>query len=215
MAGAADSLQALRKSFRAALKEKPAAPSPVPVTSPAAETENAFAFDAESVGDLELIPVNAGLRYQPRRSGGLKWAMVAGIIGTLVAIGGGVYYKNTNAGAADADANVDRSSEATVASTAESAKTLDLPKAATNFPRRFLAVSIHNYLYANPVSSRGDRTGMADVLRVFAKDKLRVDPTQIYILSDAVAGKECGPRSSRLSSRRSNAFWPRPAGKTG
>ena len=141
------------KSFRAALKEKPAAPPPVPTTAPAAETENAFAFDAESVGDLELIPVTTVLRYQPRRSGGLKWAMVAGIIGTLVAIGGGVYYKNTNAGPADAGANVDRSSEATVASTAESAKTLDLPKAATNFPRRFLAVSIHNYLYANPVSS--------------------------------------------------------------
>ena len=37
----------------------------------------------------------------------------------------------------------------------EPAKPLELPKAATNYPRRFLAVCIHNYLYANPVSARG------------------------------------------------------------
>jgi Caspase domain len=123
----------------------------------------------------------------------LQWPVAAGIVALIVAIGGGVYYRNSSGGQGgqgDQDANVEKPPVTSVASSKEPVKPVDLPKAAMNFPRRFLAVCIHNYLYANPVSARGDRTGMTDVLRMFAKDKLRTDPSQIYVLSDAVAGKE-------------------------
>jgi hypothetical protein len=180
------------KSFRATMKEKPAPAAPGPATIPvaAADIGNAFAFDADSVGDMELIPVAPNLRYRVRRSSGTQWAVATGVIALIVAVGGGLYYKNSAGGEGDKASAADKSSAAPVTSVTEPAKPVDLPKAAANFPRRILAVCVHNYLYANPVSARGDRTGMSDVLRLFAKDKLRVDPSQIYVLSDAVAGKE-------------------------
>ena len=178
------------KSFRAALKEKPATVQPEPTPESRAAAASAFAFDAEGTGDLELIPVAPNLRYHARRKSGLNAAAMALVVVAIVAIGGGVYYKNSFGDQGDPGGAVEKPSVTTVASAKEPVKPVDLPKGATNFPRRFLAVCVHNYLYANPVSARGDRTGMPDVLRQFAKDKLRVDPSQIYVLSDAVAGKE-------------------------
>ncbi len=175
------------KSFRAALKEKPAEAAPAEPFTPTNENADTFAFDADGTGDLELIPVVATPHYQVRRSSGLQWAVIAGIVALLGVIGAGIYYQRP---AIDASAELEKSPVTTAASSKELVKPIDLPKTATNFPRRFLAVCVHNYLYANPVSARGDRTGMADVLRVFAKERLRTDPSQIYVLSDAVAGKE-------------------------
>jgi hypothetical protein len=185
------------KSFRAVLKEKPAeaaAQQPAPFISPNITHEGPageFAFDADSIGELDLIPVAPGLRDRGKRSSSLQWAAIIGAAATLVAIIMAFYYKGSASGAGeDKNTAPNRSAAVTQAAPKESPKALDLPKAATNFPRRFLAVSVHDYLYANPVSARGDRAVMPEVLRAFARDKLRIDADQIYILSDAVQGKE-------------------------
>jgi hypothetical protein len=98
---------------------------------------------------------------------------------TALATGAGFYYRGITT-----DTGGPTSGQADVPPTPP-ALPLDLPKAAATFPRRFLAVCVHNYLYANPIGARGDRNPMPEQLRIFARDQLRTPPEQVYVLSDA------------------------------
>jgi hypothetical protein len=204
------------RRFRATLKKKPVNSPPAPPTagdapialdgSPlAADTsgvpewpaaaDDVFAFDSPAASELDfdVAPVAPIVRYQQQRKSATRRAIdMVGVGLVLLATVGAGFYVRSRTGPPDEGVTPVGPDGGTVvtATTAKSPpKPVDLPTA-TDFPRRFLAVCVHNYLYANPTSPRADRTGLADVLRVFAKDRLRADPSQIYILSDAAPGKQ-------------------------
>lgn len=116
--------------------------------------------------------------------------MLAAVVATIGAGAALIHYRNSMNNPKDDSGAIGARARGAVPSFVNSPpKPVDLPKATAHFPRRFLAICVHDYLYANPVSGRGDKTGMPDVLRGFARDKLRVDSDQTYIVSDAVNGK--------------------------
>jgi hypothetical protein len=106
--------------------------------------------------------------------------LVAAVV-TALATGAGFYFHGATADSGRETA-VDPGASPSIPPTAPP---LDLPKAAASFPRRFLAVCVHDYLYANPVSARGERNPMPEQLRSFAREQLRTPPEQVYVLSDA------------------------------
>ncbi|HEY1379142.1 MAG TPA: hypothetical protein VGF55_20235, partial [Gemmataceae bacterium] len=171
----------------------PAPPAAVAPESADAPDDNVFAFDTggESGGEFDLPLVSP--RYRSPRPSAARRVVAFGVIGLLLAaaVGAGFYFHDI-VGTKDGGGE-DAAPAANAGTDKGTVKSVDLPTAGTNFPRRFLAVCVHDYLYANPVSARGDRTGLPDVLRSFARDRLRADPDQIYILSDASRGKDLRP----------------------
>jgi hypothetical protein len=184
------SFAAADEARAASLITNPAPAEPAP--------EDVFRFDtvADDDGELELVAVPSTTRRQQAGWSTARWAALATAAAViLIAVIGAAFIVKSRSGPGD-ESNVvaakltDYGPTQTTLPAKAPATPVDLPKAGSNFPRRFLAVCVHNYLYANPVSPRGDRTGMADVLRTFAKERLRISPDQIYVLSDAAPGKE-------------------------
>jgi hypothetical protein len=70
----------------------------------------------------------------------------------------------------------------------------DGPKGGTPFPRRALIISVHNYLYANPVHSGAQGSGghnMINLRERLAQDTIfHIPLNQIALLSDAAAEKD-------------------------
>jgi phage FluMu protein Com len=68
------------------------------------------------------------------------------------------------------------------------------PQGNSPFPRRALVISVHDYLYANPVHDGvPDRLGRTNTIKKFSEEliyRLRVPPAQVAHLSDLAAGKE-------------------------
>jgi hypothetical protein len=164
------------KSFRPGAEER-------------AGVDNPFAF-SEPDGDANLhtIPVNAGLHARGHRSSIMQWVVLAAAALTALAIGTGFYFRGPAGGPPDTTTAANTAAEPLTKEPVpakEPSKSVEAPKPVPAFPRRFLAVCIHNYLYANPVSARGERTVMPEMLRSFAREKLQVPPDQICVLSDA------------------------------
>jgi predicted Zn finger-like uncharacterized protein len=167
-----------QKSFRAAA-EPSVAEGPEPTTKAAA---NPFAFrEPDGPGELELIPAVPALNQTRRRAKGLQWVVLIAAFVTALATGAGFYFHGTTAD----DGRHSTLEQNANSTTSPAPPPFDLPKAADSFPRRFLAVCVHDYLYANPVSARGERNPMPEQLRSFARDQLRTPSDQIYVLSDA------------------------------
>src|SRR5581483_4394351 len=113
---------------------------------------------------------SAASYYRRARPSPLRRLAVFGVIGVLIAasVGAGLYFQGLSGGTnhdAGADRERDQGLVNPTASEKAPAPVVDLPKTATHFPRRFLAVTVHNYLYANPVSARGGRMGLPTLLK--------------------------------------------------
>lgn len=196
------------RGFRPVLKEKvasstpesgqQAAPNVVPKSAEPAEV-GVFAFDAigDDEGDMELTALGPRPHGRGRLTSSNRIGVVV-VVGALLATALGIGFfapdligrgsKSSSSGSDIAQSPGDK--KLTASSSAPKAADPDKDKVAVHFPRRFLAVCVHNYLYANPTSSRGNRTNMPDTLRNFARDKLRVDGDQIYLLTDVSQEKD-------------------------
>ena len=140
---------------------------------------------------------------------------------TVIVAGAGYYFRGTTRDETVAVNPVPSSAKETV-------KPLDLPKAAASFPRRFLAVCVHNYLYANPVNY-GSKAGNRDRTMHSAVERIanyfHVDRSQAALLSDGAPAATARPplkavtwiskgaanlrgRSMSHSARPVNGCWP-------
>lgn len=71
--------------------------------------------------------------------------------------------------------------------------TRDVPTAPLRFPRRFLFIAAHQYVYANPIGATPNEAAMVRSVRDFAEKKLRVPNDQVYIVSDVGPEQEVIP----------------------
>jgi hypothetical protein len=80
----------------------------------------------------------------------------------------------------------------------DSGRKSDLPPESGPFPRRALAISINNYLFANPINfgmpGRGSRSVQALLDQRFSpRDGLRIPANQMALLSDAASSRVARP----------------------
>jgi hypothetical protein len=74
------------------------------------------------------------------------------------------------------------------------------------FPRRLLAISVNNYLYANPVSS-GSPDRNAHTLAVRIADVLHVHPSQVVELCDSIPSRPLREQGKESSERKPQVDW--------
>jgi hypothetical protein len=199
----------------------PAAPRPAaePVARPApAERPRpapAPAGDPLAFDDDEDAPAS---RRRPRRRGnGLVLGLA--VTGTVLAVGvvaavlaqpyiaqllarGGAVAQNDDtgraAGKSDLPARHDTGRKTEHPARHETGGKPDLPTDTGPFPRRALAVSINNYLFANPINfgmpGPASRNVRALVEQRFShRDGLRIPANQMAVLSDALPGSSARP----------------------
>ncbi len=165
----------------AAAPAVPAAPTPASA-SPGA---NPFAFDSGPVV-RPVLPVAA---YRDRPASPLAKALMVLAFATVIALaaGAGFYFQDLfgrDSGNAEAKVKSEEA-EPPADSATKSRPTTVLPTAAEHFPRRLLAVGVHQYLYANPTAEKGFAQDIETLRRY-----LRIDPDQSYVLSDSLTGAD-------------------------
>jgi hypothetical protein len=179
----------------------PAAAPPPPAAStvgqPAPAAEDVFAFGQADAGS----PVT--LRYRRRRRGPIRRALAAAVwLLVLCAVAGGVYQYRDRISRALRGGNPD--GELTQD---EHHGEAEPASAAVMFPRRILAISVNNYLFANPVTygspgdggseqadghvKKPDRSVHAVLSRL--GDALHVPDSQRLELSDSAPGDTTRP----------------------
>lgn len=161
------------------------APPPPPVAAsprPVADNGSPFAFDEMD----DHAPASQPSRRR-RKSGG--WlGLVTGllILGMTAGTAYVVYTQVIQRRQEAAAAGEDKDNGATKASKAKGGE------APATFPRRAMIISVHNYLYANPIGEGGNDVPNLDRLHSSLNRALRVPLDQIIHLSDA-AKKEPRP----------------------
>jgi hypothetical protein len=162
-----------------------------------------FAFDADDRAAAN--PVNAVARFRRQNERAQK-VIIAGIFVLLIGLSlGAGFYLLDGIGGTHRDrelAAVDSPPvEKMAANGPMKAERSPGPLASEiRFPRRLLAITVHQYLYADSTSpfapslSPGrHRRLLADALRELAVNKLHTDPSQVYVLSDALRGQDHPP----------------------
>lgn len=162
--------------------EKPAASTPPPLTqrSPAKPT-SPFAFDES---DASVTPVRP--RRRSRSSGWLAALAALVILGLTGAMVVGVYTRviKPRQEAAQAEQDDDPTANVPTKVPKPERKPSDAGGPAT-FPRRALVISVHNYLYANPIPDGPKDSPNLDRLIGSLNRGLRIPLGQIVHLSDA------------------------------
>jgi len=166
----------------------------------AAEVEQELDFPALDAGPI----VSVSSRY--RRSRRSRW-IALGIILLLLGIGGGAasyFWTHLRQLGASLRAALDEDSSKRGPSAANDKP----PPAREVFPRRVLAICVHNYLYANPVAYGTEDNSVGALLDRLGS-ALHIEPSQIVELSDAAVPRQTSPSASKRSSR-ARARKPRP-----
>lgn len=166
---------------------------PVPVAPPAASlTAKA---DLPRPGPLTLdlgqsTPATAAIIAAPprrRRSNSwLTWVFAFSLIGFCIVLAGGTIWwvRHYWLAAANTDRDFDGGLRAGATADDES----QARKPTTDFPRRLLAIGVHNYIFANPTSYGFDPAGL--IKRDFGKtveklaSRFRIPESQVFELSD-------------------------------
>jgi hypothetical protein len=157
-----------------------APPLPAPARpAPVADTSSPFAFD--EMGD-DLVDTSSAPRRRRRRSG--SWlAVVTGVLILGMTAGTGYYvYTQVIQPRQNAVPGGEEDGEAFAGVKKTKQKASDAP---ATFPRRAMLISVHNYLYANPIAEGGNDAPNMDRLRSSLNRALRVPLDQIIHLSDA------------------------------
>jgi len=144
-------------------------------------------------GDISATPATLTIIAPPprkKRAGGWSaWLIAFALVGLCVVIAGGAVWfvwTQWRAGTVSGDATNDQ--RAAVANS-QSSNDQHLTHAPTHdFPRRILAIGVHNYVFANPTSYGLDSAGL--IKRDFGKtveklaSRFRVPESQVFELSD-------------------------------
>ncbi|MFO0841377.1 MAG: hypothetical protein U0797_03115 [Gemmataceae bacterium] len=178
----------------------PASPEPAVVPQPAliatpAGLSSPFAFD--ELGD-DLVDSSARPGRRRRRSG--SWLGLVTAVVILGLTGGTGYYVFTQIIQPRQEAAASGEQEEGE-SRRRKAKGADGP---ASFPRRALLISVHNYLYANPISEGGPDAPNMERLRNSLNRGLRIPLDQILHLSDAARKEPRPPLKSVIEQALSN-----------
>ncbi len=159
---------------------RPKGPPPLARPVPAAPEASPFAFD-----DLDAAPANPARRGRRRSRG---WGGVVAAVVILALTGVGVYgvYIKVLQPRQQAALSGEEEQEA-AASPGKSGKKggRSSEPVAAPFPRRALVISVHNYLYANPIPDGPADAPNLDRLLTALNRGLRIPAGQIVHLSDA------------------------------
>lgn len=171
------------KSFRFVPRTEAVPVPPVANPEPAPSEMPGEPFDFASLSTSQPARVVAKPAVHPARG---RWPLI-GLALALAGAAAAYGYWKLEAARAPAIAENPPSAEQAVASEPEPADPpakQNRPSAAQPFPRRFLLIGVHQYVYANPVAATPEAATMVRTVRDFAEKKLRVPKDQVAIVSD-------------------------------
>lgn len=169
-----------RANAVAATTQSPKNAGPIKPVLSAPEEGGEFDFAALGAPQLTRPPPSSSNSPRPVRRWVIGFALVAGAAAAFGYWQSGRVHEQARDESPSAMGHT-----AAIESEAEKPPPVkDAPPAKQQFPRRFLFIGVHQYVYANPVSATPNEATMVRTVRDFAERKLRVPKDQVTIVSD-------------------------------